>query len=213
MDYYRLRGTGVSPGIATGEVRLTEKVVFSAREETIRADQVTQELGRLQTALERTRKQLVLIKEKVGKQLGEDHSFIFESHLMILEDKSLLQGLRTRVEEDLSRSEWAITQLYSHYMTIFDSISDDYLKERKYDVTDVLSKVYLNLQPTETPKKKEDGKDRILVAHDLLPSEAASRLSRGNVLAVALDVGGTTSHTAILARSLTVFGHNFGRQS
>ncbi len=203
MDYYRLRGTGVSPGIATGEVRLTEKVVFSAREESIRADQVTQELGRLQTALDRTRKQLVLIKEKVGKQLGEEHSFIFESHLMILEDKSLIQGLRTRVEEGLSRSEWAITQLHSHYMTIFDSISDDYLKERKYDVTDVLSKVYLNLQQTETPKK-EDGKDRILVAHDLLPSEAASRLSRGNVLAVALDVGGTTSHTAILARSLNI---------
>jgi len=203
MDYFRLRGTGVSPGIATGEVRLTEKVVFSAREETIRADQVTQELGRLQTALERTRKQLVLIKEKVGKQLGEEHSFIFESHVMILEDKSLIQGLRTRIKEDLSRTEWAITQLHRHYMSVFDSISDDYLKERKYDVTDVLSKVYLNLQLTETPKK-EDGKNRILVAHDLLPSEAASRLSRGNVLAVALDVGGTTSHTAILARSLNI---------
>jgi phosphotransferase system enzyme I (PtsI) len=203
MDYYRLRGTGVSPGIAIGKVRLTENVVFSARKETIRDDQASEELERLETALKRTRKQLVQIKEKIGKKLGEDQSFIFESHLLILADKSLILGLRTKIEEDLFRSEWAITQVHNHYMTIFASISDDYLNQRKYDVTDVLSKVYLNLQPTEVPKP-EDGKDSVLVAHDLLPSEAASRLSRGNVLAVALDVGGTTSHTAILARSLNI---------
>ncbi|MGB2907549.1 MAG: phosphoenolpyruvate--protein phosphotransferase [Candidatus Aminicenantaceae bacterium] len=203
MDYYRLRGTGVSPGIAIGEVRLTENVVFSARKETIRDDQASEELERLETALKRTRKQLVQIKKKIGKELGEDHSFIFESHLLILADKSLILGLRTKIEEDLFRSEWAITQVHNHYMTIFASISDDYLNQRKYDVTDVLSKVYLNLQPTEVPKR-EDGKDSVLVAHDLLPSEAASRLSQGNVLAVALDAGGTTSHTAILARSLNI---------
>ena len=130
-------------------MRLTEKIVFSAREETIRADQVPQELARLEEALDQTRTQLVQIKEKVGKQLDEDHSFIFESHLMILADKSLIHGLRTRIEENLFRTEWAITQVHSHYMGIFDSISDEYLKQRKYDVTDVLSKVYLNLQPTE----------------------------------------------------------------
>ncbi len=203
MDYYRLRGTGVSPGIAIGEVRLTEKVVFSARKETILADKASEELERLEAALKRTRKQLVQIKEKIRIKLGEDHSFIFEAHLLILKDKSLILGLRTKIEEDLFRSEWAITQVHNHYMTIFDSISDDYLNQRKYDVTDVLSKVYLNLQPTDAPKR-EDGKDSVLVAHDLLPSEAASRLSRGNVLAVALDVGGTTSHTAILARSLNI---------
>jgi len=203
MEYFRLRGTGVSPGIAIGEVRLTEKIVFSARKDTIEADQVAEELERLEAAIGRTRSQLVQIKEKIGKKLGEDHSFIFESHLLILEDKSLVQSLKKKIEEDLFRSEWAITQVHGRYMGIFDSISDEYLKQRKYDVSDVLSRLYLNLQPTEAPKK-EDGKNRILVAHDLLPSEAASRLSRGNVLAVALDVGGTTSHTAILARSLDI---------
>lgn len=201
MEYIRLRGTGVSPGIAIGEVRLTERVIFSAREELIPPEKVDAEKKRLKEAIARTRGQLTRLKEKVGKKLGEDHSFIFESHLLILSDKSLLQSLNSRIQEDGFRSEWAITQVHQKYMQIFESIADEYLKQRKYDVTDVLSKLYLNLKPTDVPKK-DDGKDRILVAHDLLPSEAASRLSRGNVLAVALDMGGTTSHTAILARSL-----------
>jgi len=203
MEYYRLRGTGVSPGIAIGEVRLTEKIVFSSRKDTIAADQAAEELDRLKAAIERTRSQLVLIKEKIGKKLGEDHSFIFESHLMILEDKSLVQSLNKKIDKDLFRSEWAITQVHDKYMGIFDSISDEYFKQRMSDVSDVLSRLYRNLKPTEAPRK-EEGKNLILVAHELLPSEAASRLSRGNVLAVALDMGGTTSHTAILARSLNI---------
>ncbi len=203
MDYIRLRGTGVSPGVAIAEVHLTEKVVFSVREESITSDQVSAEKDRLYSALERTRTQLVQIKKEIGKKLDEDHSFIFESHLLILEDKSLISSLYKKIEEDLFRAEWAITQVHQYYMQIFESISDEYLKQRKYDVTDVLSKLYRNLQPTE-PVNKDDNSERILVAHDLLPSEAASRLSKGNVLAVALDVGGPTSHTAILARSLSI---------
>ncbi len=203
MDYIRLRGKGVSPGVAIAEVHLTERVVFSVREEIIASDQVSAEKARLSTALKRTRAQLVQIKKEIGKKLDEDHSFIFESHLLILEDKSLISSLYKKIEGDLFRTEWAITQVHQHYMQIFESISDEYLKQRKYDVSDVLSKLYRNLQPTE-PVKKEDNSERILVAHDLLPSEAASRLSKGNVLAVALDVGGPTSHTAILARSLSI---------
>jgi len=203
MEYLRFRGIGVSPGIAIGEVRITEKVLFSAREETIEPDQTGPELKRLREAVEYTRSQLIQLKESIGKKLGEDHSFIFESHLHILQDKSLQQSLHSKIENDLYRAEWAITQVHRHYMQIFDSIADEYLKQRKYDVSDVLSKIYRNLQPIERIKK-DDGKKRILVAHDLLPSEAASRLSRGTVLAVALDAGGATSHTAILARSLNI---------
>ncbi|MFC2142702.1 phosphoenolpyruvate-utilizing N-terminal domain-containing protein, partial [Acidobacteriota bacterium] len=67
---------------------------------------------------------------KIGKKLGEDHSFIFESHLMILEDKSLVQSLNKKIDKDLFRSEWAITQVHDKYMGIFDSISDEYFKQR-----------------------------------------------------------------------------------
>lgn len=203
MDYIRLRGTGVSPGIAIGEVQLTEQVIFTSRSESITPQQVESEQQRLREAIERTRKQLTLIKDKIGEKLGEEHSFIFESHLLILSDKSLLASLEELIWKDLSAVEWAISQVHEKYMNIFDSIADEYLRQRKSDVSDVLSKIYRNLKPIVS-RKTDDGKEKILVAHDLLPSEAASRLSRGNVLAVALDMGGLTSHTAILARSLNI---------
>lgn len=203
MDYIRLRGEGVSPGIAVGKVVLSESVVFTARKESLTPEQIPKEKERLQQALKRTRRQLSRLKDKVGRQLGEEHSFIFESHLMILADKSLVTSLEEHIEKDLVKTEWAITQVHEKYVQIFDSIEDEYFRERKFDVTDVLSKLYRNLEAA-APRKKDDDEEKILVAHDLLPSEAALRLSRGNVLAVALDVGGTTSHTAILARSLNI---------
>jgi phosphotransferase system enzyme I (PtsI) len=203
MDYIRLRGTGVSPGIAVGKVLLSESLVFTSRKEHLTPDQVPVELDRFQQALERTRQQLTQLKDKVGKQLGEEHSFIFESHLLILQDKSLVMSLKDAIANDQVKTEWAISQVHEKYVHIFDSIEDEYFRERKSDVTDVLTKLYRNLEP-EITQKTENEEERILVAHDLLPSEAALRLSRGNILAVALDVGGTTSHTAILARSLNI---------
>ncbi len=203
MEYIRLEGTGVSPGIAIGKALLSKSVVFTSRKEIISADQVSRELDRLNQALEGTHQQLVQLKDKVREQMGEEHSFIFEAHLMILEDKSLVLSLKNQIEQDFFKAEWAISQIHEKYMQIFNSIEDEYFRERKSDFTDVLSKLYHNLEP-EITKQPDEDEDRILVAHDLLPSEAALRLSRGNVLGVALDVGGTTSHTAILARSLNI---------
>lgn len=203
MDYFRLRGIGVSPGISIGEVQLTEKVVFTSRKEQISPSESNAELGRLNKALVRTRKQLTHIKEEIGKKLGEEHSFIFESHLLILEDKSLLSGIREAIKQESVASEWAISRVHDKYVKIFESLTDEYFRQRKSDVTDVLSKLYMNLEIAEK-HKTDDDTEKILVAHDLLPSEAASRLSQGNVLAVALDMGGATSHTAILARSLNI---------
>ena len=203
MDYIRLRGLGVSPGIDIGEVHLTEKVVFTSRKETISSQQVKEELQRLKNAIGRTNDQLVLIKEEIKKKIGEEHSFIFEAHLLILKDKSLLSSLEKIIKEEKSRAEWAISRVHDKYQELFESISDEYFRQRKFDVSDVLSRIYSNLKPTEL-KKRDDNNEKILVAHDLLPSEAAVRLSKGNVLAVALDMGGQTSHTAILARSLNI---------
>lgn len=203
MDYFRLRGIGVSPGIAIGEVSLTEKVVFTSRKEIIPSHKVKAELKRLGKAAERTRQQLTQIQESVKKKMGEGHSVIFEAHLLILEDESLKDDIQNIITAEKSRVEWAISRVHEKYQQLFESIADDYFRQRKSDVADVLSRLYKNLEPAEQ-KKKDDGGEKILVAHDLLPSEAALRLSRGNVLAVAMDMGGPTSHTAILARSLNI---------
>jgi phosphotransferase system enzyme I (PtsI) len=203
MEYIRLRGLGVSPGIAIGEVQLTEQVVFTTRKETLPAQDVDAELRRLEGAIEKTRQQLVQIRDNIQEIVGQEHGFIFEAHLLILQDKSLLRSLKEIVRGEKARAEWAISRVNDKYQKIFESIQDEYLMQRKFDVADVLSKIYKNLKPTEKTKK-EDGSEKILVAHELLPSEAAMRLSKGNVLAVALDMGGQTSHTAILARSLNI---------
>ncbi len=203
MEYFRLRGIGVSPGIAIGEVLLTERVIFTERKEKILPHQVEHELKRLNKAIERTKSQLTRIKDQIRKKMGEEHSFILEAHLLMLEDKSMRSGLDRIIREEHCRAEWALSCIHEKYKRLFESISDEYFRQRKSDISDVLTKFYRNLESPDK-KKKDDGGEKILVAHDLLPSEAALKLSRGNVLAVAIDMGGKTSHTAILARSLNI---------
>ncbi len=203
MEYFRLRGIGVSPGIAIGEVLLTERVIFTERKEKILPHQVEHELKRLNKAIERTKSQLTRIKDQIRKKMGEEHSFILEAHLLMLEDKSMRSGLDRIVREEHCRAEWALSCIHEKYKRLFESISDEYFRQRESDISDVLTKLYRNLESPDK-KKKDDGREKILVAHDLLPSEAALKLSRGNVLAVAIDMGGQTSHTAILARSLNI---------
>jgi phosphoenolpyruvate-protein phosphotransferase (PTS system enzyme I) len=203
MDDYRIRGTGVSPGIAVGEVMLSQQVVFTERKDIISSDKVNAEIKRLDRAVERTGRHIKELRDQIKKKLGTEHSFIFEAHLLILKDESLMQSLKKIIREDKCRSEWAISQVNKEYTRIFETISDEYFRQRKDDITDVLSKIYINLEG-KVFDFRDDKKDKVLVAHDLLPSEAAHRLSKGNIIAVALDMGGTTSHTAILARSLNI---------
>ena len=203
MDILRLRGTGVSPGIAMGEAVLAEQVVFTSRREPIAAGQVEEELRRFRLAVERTREELGRIKAEVHRQLGEEHAFIFDAHLLILDDPSLVTGIEKLVREEKVRTEWALSRVNLRYRQVFASIADEYFKQRQSDVSDVLAKVYRNLED-RLEKETAPPAQRILVAHELLPSEAALKLSRDLTLGVALDMGGGTSHTAILARSLGI---------
>ncbi len=203
MDYFRLRGIGVSPGIALGEVLLTERVIFTERKESISPHKVEEELKRLKKAIKRTRGQLTQIKEQIKEKMGEEYSFIFEAHLLILEGKSLHANFERIIKEENCRAEWALSRVHDKYDKLFESLQDEYFKQRKSDITDVLARVYRNLESVGR-KREDEGREKILVSHELLPSEAAVKLSKGNVLAVALDMGGQTSHTAILARSLDV---------
>ena len=203
MDYFRLRGIGVSPGIALGEALLTERVIFTERKESISPHKVEEELKRLKKAIKRTRGQLTQIKEQIKEKMGEEYSFIFEAHLLILEGKSLHANFEKIIKKENCRAEWALSRVHDKYDKLFESLNDEYFKQRKSDVTDVLARVYRNLESVSR-KREDEGREKILVSHELLPSEAAIKLSKGNVLAVALDMGGQTSHTAILARSLDV---------
>lgn len=205
MTFIRLRGIGVSPGIGMGETWLAEKVLFSGRKENISASRVTAEIRRIKRAVVRTEKQLLEWKREVETRMGEEHSFIFDAHLLILKDASLFAAVERIIREEKVRAEWALTQVHKKYQNLFDSLSDDYFRQRQFDVTDVLARVYANLDGGKRRQRAENqAKKVILVTHDLLPSEAAMSFSQGNLLAVAMDMGGATSHTAILARSLNI---------
>jgi len=199
----RLRGTGVSPGIAMGEVLLPRRVIFTSRKELIAETQVPDELKRLHQAIDRTRDDLVKVKDGIQEKIGRENAFIFEAHLLILEDPSLIGGLEAIIRDDKARAEWALSKTNSRYEQLFESLADDYFRQRKSDVSDVLTRVYRNLE-IRREKEKSPQKQHVLVAHELLPSEAALRLSREMTLGIALDMGGQTSHTAILARSLGI---------
>jgi phosphotransferase system enzyme I (PtsI) len=205
MSSIRLRGIGVSPGIGMGELSLTERVLFTSRKESLLSSRVHEELRRLKRAVDRTKSELLHLKQEIKDKMGEEHAFIFDAHLLILEDRALFSTMEKIIREEKAKAEWALTQVNKKYQELFDSIADEYFRQRKSDVSDVLARIYGNLELKK--KRKIDGhedKKTILVAHELLPSEAAMRLSRGNVLAVAIDMGGPTSHTAILARSLNI---------
>ena len=203
MDFTRLRGVGVSPGIALGRAVLAGRVLFPSRKEYIPPHRVEDELRRLNEAIAATRADLVEIKDTVRRKVGEEHAFIFDAHLLILDDLALSGGFDKLIREENVRAESALADVYEHYRKIFDGLDDEYFKQRQADVADVLAKVHRNLAPT-ADEAADDVREKILVAHDLLHSEAALRLSQGNILAVALDMGGQTSHTAILARSLNI---------
>ncbi len=216
MSFVRLRGIGVSPGIGMGEITLTERTLLTSAKERVASSKVGEEVQRLKKAVERTRNELYRLKQEVKEKMGEEHAFIFDAHLLILDDQSLLAAIEKIVDQEKVRAEWALTQVNKKYQELFDSIADDYFRQRKSDVSDVLARIYGNLELKRKKKRDDNSKKLVLIAHDLLPSEAATRLSLGNVLAVAMDMGGPTSHTAILARSLnipTVVGlHNVTQQ-
>lgn len=203
MEIIRLRGLGVSPGIAMGEASLSERVVFTSRREPIGERQVEEELKRLQRALDRTRQELTELKEHVRERIGDEQAFIFDAHLMMLDDQMLLSSLEKIIREEKVRTEWAISRVNTHFETLFDSLTDEYFQQRKTDLSDVLARIYRNLE-RKRDKKEDSDKPTILVAHELLPSEVALNLSRKKIIGMALDMGGQTSHTAILARSLGI---------
>lgn len=204
MDYLRLRGIGVSPGIVLGDVVLADRILFSTKREYIAPSSAAEELLRLEAALRRTREEITAIKDQVRAQIGEENAFIFEAHLLILDDPTLRAGLERLIRDEHVRTESALAEMHEYYRKVFSAIADEYIRQRQTDVTDVLARVHRNLREDESDVPGEDLKDKILVAHDLLPSEAALRLSQGGVLGVVLDMGGPTSHAAILARSLDI---------
>ncbi|MCX6354411.1 MAG: phosphoenolpyruvate--protein phosphotransferase [Candidatus Aureabacteria bacterium] len=197
------RGIGVSPGVAIGKAFIfdSEEVVVLKRQ--IDADQVPLEIARFEEALIRTRQEILDIQSKISERLGTQHAEIFNAHLLVLEDRSLIEDVIKKIERDRFNIEYIFQQVGNKYADIFSQIEDDYLKERAADIKDVTRRVLHNLlgRKREDVSKLKD--EVIIIAYDLSPSDTAL-MHREKVISFATDIGSPTSHTAIMARSLNV---------
>jgi phosphotransferase system enzyme I (PtsI) len=199
-----LKGTGVSPGIAMGPALVVERDAAPIFRLSLAPEAVEAEVARLDAALALSRSQLLAIKERLSREVGTLHAYIFDAHLLMLEDPLLLERTRGVVRAQQVNAEWALREVAEQLHAIFDGFSDAYLRERSTDLDDVLGRIQLNLRGSaDAPSLARLPGSFVLVAADLLPSEAAE-LDWEKVIAVATDVGSSTYHTAIIARSLGI---------
>jgi phosphotransferase system enzyme I (PtsI) len=201
-----LRGIGVSEGIALGPALLVEREVTPVLRLLLPPEAVEPERQRLREAVAASQRQIQSIRERLAREASAPHAYIFDAHLLMLEDPLLLDRAMAVVRDHRVNAEWALRTVADQLHALFEELTDDYLRERSTDLDDVLGRILLNLGGTSgAPKLSHLPGSYVLVADELAPSEAAE-LDWERVLAVVTDVGSATSHTSILARSFGVPG-------
>jgi phosphoenolpyruvate-protein phosphotransferase (PTS system enzyme I) len=198
------RGIPVSAGVCRGKILVLGRSHASVPRHEVTAAQVADEIGRLEKALVLTRQQILEVQRKVSASMGAEEGGIFDAHLLVLEDRTLLDEVIRNIEEQKVNAEYAFHVVAEKYASSLAAIEDDYLRERATDMRDVTTRILDNLsgrqQEVDLKKLKEPC---IIIAYDLTPSNTA-QLDRKTALGFATEVGGRTSHTAIMARSLRI---------
>ena len=195
-----IKGTAASPGVVIGRAFLIDE-----EELTIPKYISTFELeeARLGQAIQATKLELNDLREKTLKNLGKDKSLIFEAHIMILEDPELLKKTLSKIKKESVNAEFALNAIANQFIAVFEKMEDAYLRERASDIRDVTSRLLYKLAKKKKTSLENFNEPVVLIAHDLTPSQTAS-MDRLNVLGFLTDVGGKTSHTAIMARTLEI---------
>jgi len=200
-DVRTYKGIGVSPGIAIGRAVIIEKREASVYRVPIRDEEVVDEVGRFNAALEKTRDELLDLKHKVSRSMGEEYAQIFEAHAMIVTDPSFNDKVVGKIEDEQVNAEWAVAEVQEELQARFNSFEDSYLRERVADVKDVADRVLKNLQGISHHDLSEIKHDVVILADDLTPSDTI-HFNRRPIVGFASETGGRTSHTSIIAKSL-----------
>ena len=198
------RGIGVSPGVAHGKIYvhcIAEEVV---PQYDISSPGVPEEVTRFEQALIKTREQLHELQQRIASGIGSSApSSILDVHLSITEDPALIEPVIARIEKERKNVEFIFNDVARKYVTTLAQLPDEFLRERAADVQDVTRRIVRNLLGQEHRVLTNLPPDTIVVAHDLAPSDTTS-LDRQHVCGLATDVGSHTSHTAIVARSMSL---------
>jgi phosphotransferase system enzyme I (PtsI) len=196
-----ISGILASPGIAFGKALLLKEDEIVINRKKISADQVDQEVARFIEGRRKAAEQLEAIKIKAGETFGEEKEAIFEGHIMLLEDEELEQDIIGLIKDELATADAATHNVIEGQAKALEELDDEYLKERAADVRDIGKRLLQNILGLHIVDLSAIKDEVILVAKDLTPSETA-QLNLKKVLGFITDLGGRTSHTSIMARSL-----------
>jgi phosphotransferase system enzyme I (PtsI) len=199
-----LRGIPASAGVARAKIVVLEKPRHAIERRTLAEAEIPDEVSRLQQALLRTREHVRELQKKLAQNIGAEQARIFEAHLLVLEDPSLIDESVLVIQRDKVNAEEAFHVVAERYASALAAVDDEYLRERAADLRDVAARVLNELLGHDHDRDlRHLNEPCIIIAHDLTPSKTA-QLDRKNVQGFATDVGSKTSHSAILARSLRI---------
>ncbi len=197
-----LNGIAASSGIAVGKVFLLEEDVFSYSKVEIPQDKVESEILKLKKAIEKTRKELELNKDELNKVLGKNYAKIADAHLLILKDSMFIDNVINMIKKG-NNVEYSIHEVVSDLSKTFDLIDDEYFRERKHDFLNVTKKILKNLLDKTKKTLFDLEEDSVVVAQNLTPADTV-KMKENIIKGFVTEVGGKTSHTALVAQSLEI---------
>ncbi|MCA1056630.1 phosphoenolpyruvate--protein phosphotransferase [Rossellomorea aquimaris] len=196
-----LKGIAASNGIAIAKAyRLVEPDLSFEKKSVENAEE---EVARFQAAISTSKSELEAIRDKAREELGEDKAQIFEAHLLVLSDPELLTPIEDKVKTESVNAEYALKETADMFVSMFESMDNEYMKERAADIRDVTKRVLSHLLGVQIANPSMVTEEVIVIAEDLTPSDTA-QLNREFVKGFTTDIGGRTSHSAIMARSMEI---------
>lgn len=198
-----LKGIPAAPGLVIGKAFCLGSEDMKVEKRVIPESQVSKEIVRFEESLIKTRQELIDLQKKISHEMGVRHAQIFNAHLLVLEDRTLIEEVISRLKKEKLCIEYVFFQVLKKYIKTFSHIDDEYLRERVSDIEDVGKRILRNLRGIRREILSKLKEKLIVVAYDLSPSDTAS-MHKEKVIGFITDIGGKTSHTAIMAKALEI---------
>lgn len=204
MEEIIIKGIAAAPGVGFGYAFILDKQELNVPARNIMEQEVPIEIARFEEVLTKAREEILEIQKTITNELKGDQGKIFDAHLLVLQDQTLIDEVKKRIENDQLSAEFVFSEVLNDYVKVFSRIDDEYLRERVSDVKDIGRRILKYLMEEAKVQELDHLPDKLMiVAHDLSPSDTASMVNK-NVQAIITDIGGKTSHTAIMAKSLGI---------
>src|SRR6266850_990378 len=198
-----IHGVVASVGAAIGRALRSFDPLFVSFNLKLRPEQVRKEVDRFRGSVEKSREQLKRMQSQLKRKSGPESSFLIDAHLLVLQDRLFVDRIIDKIEADSINSEWAIQQVSDDLLQAYDRLDDEYLRERRGDLEDIVRRLLHNLQAKPVPTLKKLPYDAILIGK-IVPPSTLFELRTQRIVGLATETGSPLSHTAIMARSLEI---------